>query len=341
MSSTYRPTIDHLGFTIESESDFRLYEQSQSEYFKILAKRSQRWQSFLRFGENKYNSAKLKRFIRKGIPNEYRPMIWMKVSGAKLMMKANPDLYVQLQSKLPPGDVVEAIDIDIPRTFPQNIYYKDVSTEPSLRPGLRRVLLAFAVQNPQIGYCQGLNYVAAIMLLVLRDDHKTFWLLNALTIHLLSDYYVRGPIAMKGLQVDLDVLSSLVKEHLPNVDHLMVLQKIDWGFVCTKWFVCLFIDTLPIETVLRIWDAFFNEGRKLLFRVALTLLKKGEVNIVSGTTIDHVMEAFQTVTRDTYTWYSHNFMQIVYKECGEIPSAYLKQLTKSSQDKITKQYSKK
>jgi len=39
------------------------------------------------------------------------------------------------------------------------------------------------------------------------------------------------------------------------------------------------------------------------------LLKKGEVNIVSGTTIDHVMEAFQTVTRDTYTWYSHNFMQ--------------------------------
>jgi len=58
MSSTYRPTIDHLGFTIESESDFRLYEQSQSEYFKILAKRSQRWQSFLRFGENKYNSAK-------------------------------------------------------------------------------------------------------------------------------------------------------------------------------------------------------------------------------------------------------------------------------------------
>jgi len=29
------------------------------------------------------------------------------------MMKANPDLYVQLQSKLPPGDVVEAIDIGV------------------------------------------------------------------------------------------------------------------------------------------------------------------------------------------------------------------------------------
>jgi len=43
------------------------------------------------------------------------------------------------------------------------------------------------------------------------------------------------------------LLATCFREHLPNVDHLMVLQKIDWGFVCTKWFVCLFIDTLPIE----------------------------------------------------------------------------------------------
>lgn len=68
---------------------------------------------------------------------------------------------------------------------------------------------------------------------------------------------------------------------------------------------------LPLQTVLRIWDAFFNEGRKVLFRVALTLIKKGEVNLISCTAIHHVMTQFQAVTKDTYTWYSHNFMQVM------------------------------
>ncbi|RYY83888.1 hypothetical protein EON63_10300 [archaeon] len=41
---------------------------------------------------------------------------------------------------------------------------------------LRRVLQAFALHNPDIGYCQSLNFVAGMMLLFLSED-EAFWLL--------------------------------------------------------------------------------------------------------------------------------------------------------------------
>lgn len=33
-----------------------------------------------------------------------------------------------------------------------------------------------AVRNPAVGYCQGLNFVVALLLLVTRDEEATFWL---------------------------------------------------------------------------------------------------------------------------------------------------------------------
>ena len=41
---------------------------------------------------------------------------------------------------------------------------------------LRRVLQAFALHNPDIGYCQSLNFVAGMMLLFLSEE-EAFWLL--------------------------------------------------------------------------------------------------------------------------------------------------------------------
>jgi hypothetical protein len=47
----------------------------------------------------------------------------------------------------------------------------------------------------------------------------------------------------------------------------------------TAWFMSCFIGTLPIETTLRVWDIFFYEGSKTLFRVALSIFKVGEAEV--------------------------------------------------------------
>ena len=50
------------------------------------------------------------------------------------------------------------VDLDLPRTFPGN-----ARVELCL-PALRRVLLAFAAHAPEVGYCQSMNFIAALLL---------------------------------------------------------------------------------------------------------------------------------------------------------------------------------
>ena len=60
----------------------------------------------------------------------------------------------------------------------------------------------------------------------------------------------------------------------------------------TSWFMSLFIGTLPIESVLRVWDILFYEGSRTLFRIALAIFKIGEQRIRN---VNDPMEMFQTV----------------------------------------------
>ena len=66
---------------------------------------------------------------------------------------------------------------DLPRTFPNNIWAPTAEAEAKLR----RILAAFSVHAPSIGYCQGMNYLTAMLLMVLaKDESKAFWVLVAL-----------------------------------------------------------------------------------------------------------------------------------------------------------------
>merc|ERR1712071_116680 len=62
--------------------------------------------------------------------------------------------------------------------------------------------------------------------------------------------------------------------------------------IVTKWFVCLLAEVLPVETVLRIWDCLFNEGSKILFRVAITLVKLNEEELLKCSEFGEMAETF-------------------------------------------------
>ncbi|KAI8622819.1 rab-GTPase-TBC domain-containing protein [Chytriomyces sp. MP71] len=53
------------------------------------------------------------------------------------------------------------------------------------------------------------------------------------------------------------------------------------SLVTTSWFMTVFINVLPIETVLRVWDCFTYQGEKVLMRVTLTLLKIHEDEVLA------------------------------------------------------------
>lgn len=114
-----------------------------------------------------------------------RKQIWMIVSGSQRALDHNLSLYSDILKSQYQAEIVEIIKIDIPRTFPENIYFEVHKNE------LFNVLIAFAHQNSAVGYCQGLNYIGGLSLIVTKDEVATFWLLKHLVENVASEYHTK------------------------------------------------------------------------------------------------------------------------------------------------------
>ena len=152
--------------------------------------------------------------VRRGIPVAYRPLIWQKISLSSINKLQYPmDYYQSLLNRIEelPSGVQEDIEKDVDRTFPDHQYFRHSGQGIS---ALRRVLQAFALHNPDVGYCQSLNFVAGMMLIFMNEE-DAFWLLVTVVETILpDDYYTKS---MVGTYVDQFVLAHIIKKFLPNI----------------------------------------------------------------------------------------------------------------------------
>lgn len=90
---------------------------------------------------------------------------------------------------------------------------------------LRRVLLGFARWNKSVGYCQGLNVLAALILQVMdRAESSSVKVM----IYLIEGVLPEGYFAdnLRGLSVDMAVFRDLLRSRLPKLSkHLEALQS--------------------------------------------------------------------------------------------------------------------
>lgn len=78
---------------------------------------------------------------------------------------------------------------------------------------------------------------------------------SCILISSLPDYY--SP-AMLGLKTDQEVLGELVKMKVPAVAELMERHGVMWTLVVSRWFICLFIDILPVEVIGNITFSYYT-----------------------------------------------------------------------------------
>ncbi|XP_069553880.1 growth hormone-regulated TBC protein 1-A [Brachyistius frenatus] len=323
-------SVDPYGFERSKDFDYDSYEELMSEYLVVLTHRSIKWSKLLKGKSKVQKNVKLKRFVRKGIPNEHRAVIWMAASGAQDQLEKNPGYYQSLLSAQHDPELVETIRTDLNRTFPDNVQFRKTSS-PCLQKGLRNVLLSYGHHNPAVGYCQGMNFVAGYLLIITKDEEKSFWLMDALLGSILPDYY--SP-SMLGLKMDQEVLGELVKVKVPQVWQLMRDHNVMWTLVVSRWFICLYIDILPVETVLRIWDCLFYEGSKILFRVALTLIHRNQALIQQAQSLPDICQTFKQITHGPFVDECHTFMQKIFTEPGSLSMATLTKLRAKCRSRI-------
>lgn len=124
-----------------------------------------------------------------------------------------------------------------------------------------------------------MNFIVAVALLLL-DSEDAFWLLVAITECHLTDYYDSH---LMGAQVDQYVLKDLLEQKAPDISQHFEKHEVEITSLTFNWFMAIFIESVPFESLLRIWDCFLLEGAKVLFRLALAILIHNRENILIRT----------------------------------------------------------
>ncbi|PRP83683.1 hypothetical protein PROFUN_03838 [Planoprotostelium fungivorum] len=229
---------------------------------------------------------KLKLMIRQGIPNNIRGRMWMIFSGAfALLLSKGAGYFQSLYDRRDECQVKDEIEKDLHRSFPEHPFFQ---TEEGLNC-LRKVLVAFSVHNPVIGYCQSMNIVCATLLLFLPEEHS-FFLLCTICEQLVPDYYVK---AMIGSIVDQRLFQELMTNGMPEVAAHLESTGLPLPLVTLPWFMCIFIGYVPLEVALRILDCFFGmDGPPFLFSVGLALFEANEEAVLNendGTLLSNLL----------------------------------------------------
>jgi hypothetical protein len=145
--------------------------------------------------------------------------------------------------------VVEDIYKDLHRTLPSHSLLKSDSG----RASLQRVLTAFAIHNPLIGYCQGLNFIAGALLTVMPTESMAFSIMARLIGRRMCCY----TRSMCGTLVDARVLNDLLSFHEPKLHTLLVKNGVAVMSLSTSWLLCMFVQSpLKVEDAIRFWDVF-------------------------------------------------------------------------------------
>ncbi|KAI5860421.1 TBC-domain-containing protein [Durotheca rogersii] len=222
-------------------------------------------------GRAKWNE--FRNLVLGGIPVVNRPKIWSECSGA--LSRKTPGYYTDLVSRPSEADdmvVISQIDMDITRTLTDNIFFRK-------GPGvskLSQVLRAYARHNPEVGYCQGMNLIAANLLLVMPSAEDAFWVFVCIVERILPEgYYDHSLMASRA---DQHVLREYVRQVLPKLSQHLDALCIELEALTFQWFLSVFTDCLSAEALFRVWDVVLciNDGSTFLFQVALALLKLNE-----------------------------------------------------------------
>ncbi|EGB07586.1 hypothetical protein AURANDRAFT_11755, partial [Aureococcus anophagefferens] len=264
-----------------------------------------------KMGATARSRALLKKRVRKGVPRAWRTTTWpllLEVAyGSDRAPNEGPDHYRRASSEaypalvsrssqdpVDPESIYEIIERDLTRTYPRHPMFEtalvdggrsDQSVENKGVSMLRRVLCAYAALDEECGYCQGMNYVAALAL-VHRDlagsaEEDCFWFLVALLRSRrtsLRELYLPG---MVGAQRCLFVYGAVLAQLAPKVAAHMAKEGLEPNMYATHWFVTVFSAQFPFALVARVWDAFLAEGWKPVYRVAVALLSTNEKAILA------------------------------------------------------------
>ncbi|ROL47188.1 TBC1 domain family member 10A [Anabarilius grahami] len=237
---------------------------------ELVRHRESKWLSLMTQWEQvmEKKSNKVKGQCQKGIPASVRAKGWPLLCGAKDRKDKNQELYKKLVEAPDHQGWTDVIKRDTDRQFPFHEMFQ--SKDGHGQKDLLEVLKAYTQYRPDEGYCQAQGPVAAVLLMNMPAE-EAFWCLVQISELYLPGYY--SPL-LEGVLFDAAVLSIVLKKLCPAAHKHLQSQGVEPLMFATDWLMCLYSRHLPFNTLLRVWDLFFCYGVRVLFQVAVVLVRR-------------------------------------------------------------------
>lgn len=261
---------DRYGFLHDKRLPRKL-DANEAKQRQVEMEREKKWLKMLKAWD-KYNRAgKLVRRVYKGIPNKLRGQMWAHFLNLHKIKEEQLGKYQEMKErsrKWSPD--IRQIDLDVNRTYRDHIMFRE-------RYGVKQqalfhVLAAYSMYNTEIGYCQGMSQIAALLLMYLNEE-DAFWAMSVLMSdqkHAMHGFFIPGFPKLIRFQEHHD---RILTKFLPKLKKHFDKQEVPSSLYTLKWFFQCFLDRVPYILTLRLWDIYMLEGEKLLTSMAFNLLK--------------------------------------------------------------------
>ncbi len=182
------------------------------------------------------------------------------------------------------------IDLDLRRTFPNE---KECMSESFLQK-MKNILLCYSTRNSTIGYCQGMNFFVARLLLIMDDEEKVFWLFVQIMENILNLLYYQE---LTGIIVETTLIETLIAYYLPELNKFILEKEftITASNFIHKWIVCLFSQTLKPELVYSLYDFFFIDGTISIIKTSIFILTSIQQEVLSQEAFGDIYSIFTDI----------------------------------------------
>uniref|UniRef100_A0A8C4E9Q5 TBC1 domain family member 4 n=1 Tax=Dicentrarchus labrax TaxID=13489 RepID=A0A8C4E9Q5_DICLA len=234
------------------------------------------------------------RALCQGVPKSRRGEVWLLLSHQHRLRHRLPqrqqapdttyhDLLKQLTAQQ------HAILVDLGRTFPTHQYFSAQLGAGQL--SLYNLLKAYSLLDTEVGYCQGISFVAGVLLLHMSEE-QAFDMLK----YLMYDLGIRQQYRpdMVSLQIQMYQLSRLLHDYHRELYNHFEEHEISPSLYAAPWFLTLFASQFPLNFVSRIFDFVFVQGTGVIFKVALCLLSSHEGEIVECDSFESIVDYLKT-----------------------------------------------
>ncbi|XP_031416134.1 TBC1 domain family member 1 isoform X2 [Clupea harengus] len=242
----------------------------------------------------KFDTESIHMAVGQGVPRQHRGEIWK-------LLSEQYHLRQQVPSKSPTTDTPykellkqltsqqHAILIDLGRTFPTHPYFSTQLGAGQL--SLYNLLKAYSLLDPEVGYCQGLSFVAGVLLLHMGEE-EAFNMLKFLMYDMGLRKQYRPDMII--LQIQMYQLSRLLHDYHRELYNHLENYEIGPSLYAAPWFLTAFASHFPLGFVARVFDMLFLHGSEVIFKVALSLLGSHKPLILQHDSLESIVDFIKT-----------------------------------------------